>query len=393
MKRTENKRFFDVKGEIYVLIVDNRLGMYYLREVNMQDSDERSCVTGRQWYNDDIPHIPLEDYLDADGNLIDDFKFMGSLDKIIQEEEMHMAVRTVKKLLYMKHETNEINIYDDWGALWEELQKRGEIEKGSEYTLDDIILPEETKDKLRRVIKLMGNNERYARIGAKIDKGILLFGVPGGGKSRAVECMAGEIHAHFIHSCGSDFCLKYVGVGSENVRKLFDEARSHKRAIIFIDELDAVGRERGLGENTERDTTLNQLLVEISKIKPDENIFIVGATNNKDLLDSALIRSGRLSTHIEILPPDKECRKDIFNLYINKLVHEEGIDVDLLAEMTEGCVGADIEYICNNAGLYAVDCDRDVVTLDDLMHEIEDFLNNRELKQQEEKKKKIGFGI
>ena len=239
----------------------------------------------------------------------------------------------------------------------------------------------------------MGNNERYARIGAKIDKGILLFGVPGGGKSRAVECMAGEINAHFIHSCGSDFCLKYVGVGSENVRKLFDEARSHKRAIIFIDELDAVGRERGLGENTERDTTLNQLLVEISKIKPDENIFIVGATNNKDLLDSALIRSGRLSTHIEILPPDKECRKDIFNLYINKLVHEEGIDVDLLAEMTEGCVGADIEYICNNAGLYAVDCDKDVVTLDDLMHEVEDFLNNRELKQQEEKKKKIGFGI
>ena len=387
------KKYFDVKGDIYVLIIDKRLGMYYLREVNMKDSDERSCVTGRQWYNDDIPYIPLDDYLDAEGNLIDDFRFMGSLDKIVEEEQMHTITRTIDKILYMKYESNEIVKYDDWNVLWDVLQKRGDMETGSEYTLDDIILPEETKDKLRRVIKLMSNNERYARIGAKIDKGILLFGVPGGGKSRAVECMAGEIHAHFIHSCGSDFCLKYVGVGSENVRKLFDEARSHKRAIIFIDELDAVGRERGLGENTERDTTLNQLLVEISKIKPDENIFIVGATNNKDLLDSALIRSGRLSTHIEILPPDKECRKDIFNLYINKLVHEEGIDVDLLAEMTEGCVGADIEYICNNAGLYAVDCDRDVVTLDDLMHEIEDFLNNRELKQQEEKKKKIGFGI
>ena len=393
MKRTESKRFFDVKGEIYVLIVDNRLGMYYLREVNMQDSDERSCVTGRQWYNDDIPHIPLEDYLDADGNLIDDFKFMGSLDKIIQEEEMHMAVRTVEKLLYMKHETNEINIYDDWGVLWEELQKRGEIEKGSEYTLDDIILPEETKDKLRRVIKLMGNNERYARIGAKIDKGILLFGEAGTGKSRCVECMAGEMNAHFIYSSGSEFACKYVGTGAENVRKLFNEARQHKRAFIFIDEIDAVGRQRGLGENTERDATLNQLLVEISKIKPEENIFLIGATNHKDLLDGALTRSGRLSTHIEILSPDRDNRIKIFELYINKLVHNEDIDLEQLADMTEDFVGADIEYICNNAGLYAVDCDRDVVTLDDLMHEIEDFLNNRELKQQEEKKKKIGFGI
>ena len=385
------KKYFDVKGDIYVLIIDKRLGMYYLREVNMKDSDERSCVTGRQWYNDDIPYIPLDDYLDAEGNLIDDFRFMGSLDKIVEEEQMHSITRTIDKILYMKYESNEIVKYDDWNVLWDVLQKRGDMETGSEYTLDDIILPEETKDKLRRVIKLMGNNERYARIGAKIDKGILLFGVPGGGKSRAVECMAGEINAHFIHSCGSDFCLKYVGVGSENVRKLFDEARSHKRAIIFIDELDAVGRERGLGENTERDTTLNQLLVEISKIKPNENIFIVGATNNKDLLDSALTRSGRLSTHIEILPPDKECRKNIFDLYINKLVHEEDIDLDLLAEMTEDFVGADIEYICNNAGLYAVDNDRDIVTQDDLMHEIEEFKKGRNLEVKEERRK-IGFG-
>ena len=385
------KKYFDVKGDIYVLIIDKRLGMYYLREVNMKDSDERSCVTGRQWYNDDIPYIPLDDYLDAEGNLIDDFRFMGSLDKIVEEEQMHSITRTIDKILYMKYESNEIVKYDDWNVLWDVLQKRGDMETGSEYTLDDIILPEETKDKLRRVIKLMGNNERYARIGAKIDKGILLFGVPGGGKSRAVECMAGEINAHFIHSCGSDFCLKYVGVGSENVRKLFDEARSHKRAIIFIDELDAVGRERGLGENTERDTTLNQLLVEISKIKPNENIFIVGATNNKDLLDSALTRSGRLSTHIEILPPDKECRKNIFDLYINKLVHEEDIDLDLLAEMTEDFVGADIEYICNNAGLYAVDNDRDIVMQDDLIHEIEEFKKGRNLEVKEERRK-IGFG-
>ena len=204
------KKYFDVKGDIYVLIIDKRLGMYYLREVNMKDSDERSCVTGRQWYNEDIPYIPLEDYLDEDGNLIEDYKFMGSLDKIIEEEQMHLITRTVDKILYMKYESNEIVRYDDWKVLWDVLQKRGDMETGSEYTLDDIILPEETKDKLRRVIKLMSNNERYAKIGAKIDKGILLFGEAGTGKSRCVECIAGEMNAHFIYS--SALCFTLVGI-------------------------------------------------------------------------------------------------------------------------------------------------------------------------------------
>lgn len=385
------KKYFDVKGDIYVLIIDKRLGMYYLREVNMKDSDERSCVTGRQWYNEDIPYIPLEDYLDEDGNLIEDYKFMGSLDKIVEEEQMHMITRTIDKILYMKYESNEIVKYDDWDVLWDVLQKRGDMETGSEYTLDDIILPEETKDKLRRVIKLMSNNERYARIGAKIDKGILLFGEAGTGKSRCVECIAGEMSAHFIYSSGSEFACKYVGTGAENIRKLFAEARQHKKAFIFIDEIDAVGRQRGLGENTERDATLNQLLVEISKIKPHENIFLVGATNHKDLLDGALTRSGRLSTHIEILPPDRDNRIKIFELYINKLVHDEDIDLEMLADMTNDFVGADIEYICNNAGLYAVDNDRDIVTQDDLVHEIEEFKKGRNLEVKEEKRK-IGFG-
>ena len=387
-----DKVFFDVKGNPYVVVIDNRMDLFYLREINIADSDDRSVVTGKQIFSDEIPEINESDFTDREGNLLDDFRFLGTLEQIIEDEKYYKILGLVRRVLYAKHETHEMKVLESWDEFWELIKDRKEeVPKQTEYTLDDIILPEETKDKLRRVIKLMSNNERYARIGAKIDKGILLFGSAGTGKSRCVECMAGEMNAHFIYASGSEFACKYVGVGAENVRKLFEEARKHDKAFIFIDEIDAVGRQRGLGENTERDATLNQLLVEISKIKPHENIFLIGATNHKDLLDGALTRSGRLSTHIEILSPDRENRIKIFELYINKLVHNENIDLEELADITEDFVGADIEYICNNAGLYAVDDDRDIVEMEDILHEIEEFKKNRKLEVKEERRK-IGFG-
>lgn len=374
-----DKVFFDVKGNSYMLSICEISEKFYIRKINVEDSDKESVVTGKQIFADEIPEIK-SDFIE--GNLLEEIEY----------EKYHKILETVEEVLYAKHESRDIKVLENWNEFWELIKDRKEeISKQTKYTLDDIILPEETKDKLRRVIKLMGNNERYARIGAKIDKGILLFGSAGTGKSRCVECMANEMNAHFIYSSGSEFCLKYVGTGVENVRNLFEKARRYNKSFIFIDEIDAVGRQRGLGDNTERDATLNQLLVEISKIKPHENIFLVGATNHKDLLDSALTRSGRLSTHIEILPPDRENRIKIFELYINKLIHNENIDLEELADMTEDFVGADIEYICNNAGLYAVDNDRDVVEMEDILHEIEEFKKNRKL-EVKEKRRKIGFG-
>lgn len=383
------KIFFTIENDVYVVILDFMMDRFYVRLIDLKKSSREVPLYSEKVFGGTLPCVDEEEFLDEDGDPYDWIEENGLEDAMKKDQEDNVRY-LVMEVLSFKYGNAPIRKYDTWEKAWDKIKDSIEVVSEDKPTLDEVILPKETKDKLYQIVRLLNNNEKYAKIGAKVEKGMLLSGLPGTGKTRAMECLANEIDAKFILKCGSEFAVKYVGVGGDNVRKLFEEARKHKKAIIFIDEVDAVGGKRGEDNNKERDTTLNQLLVEISKIKPNENIFVVGATNHKELLDEAITRSGRLSIHLEIPMPDEECREKIFELYINKLVHTDDMNFNEFSILTEGLSGADIEFICNQAAINVVDDDRDIVTMQDILNQIEDFKKSRNMEKKKEKQC-VGF--
>ena len=258
--------------------------------------------------------------------------------------------------------------------------------------IDDVIMPEETKREITQMMRFIRKREKYEAIGARIPKNILLYGKPGTGKSMIAKAISNECNVHFMYRAGSEFARRYVGDSPKEIKKMFKEAREKAPTILFIDEIDALGKKRSEDTNGEDVKALTQLLTELDGFDTTDDVFLIGATNTLDLLDPALLRSGRFDRKIKILVPNEENRKAMFELYIGKVKHEDDIDCELYSVRTLGLTGADISTIVNNAAIAAVDDDRDKVSNDDILNEIDKILMFDDSENSLEKKKNaIGF--
>jgi cell division protease FtsH len=235
-------------------------------------------------------------------------------------------------------------------------------------TFADVAGVDEAKEEVREIVDFLREPAKFASIGGRIPRGILLVGPPGTGKTLLARSMAGEAKVPFISSSGSDFVEMYAGVGAARVRKLFREARRHKSCIIFIDELDAVGRNRGGNSlsHEEREQTLNQLLVEMDGFAQSEGVIVVAATNRQDILDAALLRPGRFDRQVTVGNPDLKGREQILRVHTKKIALQPDIDLRSIARGTPGFSGADLANLMNEAALLAARVGRTTVTNGDL---------------------------
>lgn len=269
------------------------------------------------------------------------------------------------------------------------------FDKGTKVniTFKDVAGLDEAKVEVMEIVDFLKNPKKYTSLGGKIPKGALLVGPPGTGKTLLAKAMAGEAQVPFFSMSGSDFVELFVGVGASRVRDLFKQAREKAPCIIFIDEIDAIGRARGknmMMSNDERENTLNQLLVEMDGFGGDTGIIILAATNRPDVLDSALLRPGRFDRQISIDKPDVKGREAIFKVHLEPIKHSGKLDIHKLAEQTPGFAGADIANVCNEAALIAARKGKAEVEMDDFQDAIDRVIGGLEKKNKiilpEEKK-------
>ena len=230
-------------------------------------------------------------------------------------------------------------------------------DNADKVTFKDVAGLSEAKTEIEEIVEFLKNPQRYTDLGGKIPKGALLVGPPGTGKTLLAKAVAGEANVPFFSLSGSDFVEMFVGVGASRVRDLFRQAKEKAPCIVFIDEIDAVGRARGrnpnMGSNDERENTLNQLLTEMDGFGTNSGVIILAATNRADILDKALLRAGRFDRQIYVDLPDLNDRVAIFNVHLRKIKKDDSVDVELLARQTPGFSGAEIANVCNEAALIA----------------------------------------
>lgn len=242
-------------------------------------------------------------------------------------------------------------------------------EMDTKVTFNDVAGCEEAKEELREVVDFLKTPDKYQALGGKIPKGVLLLGPPGTGKTLLAKAVAGEARVPFFSMSGADFVEMFVGVGASRVRDLFEQARANAPCIVFIDEIDAVGRQRGAGlggGHDEREQTLNQLLVEMDGFNTSENIILLAATNRPDVLDSALLRPGRFDRQVVVDKPDVVGREKILKIHLRKIPLAQEVDLKTIAKGTPGFAGADLANLCNEAALIAARANRTEVTKADL---------------------------
>jgi cell division protease FtsH len=235
-------------------------------------------------------------------------------------------------------------------------------------TFADVAGADEAKEELQEIIEFLKDPAKFSRLGGRLPKGVLLVGPPGTGKTLLARAVAGEAGRPFFQMSGSDFVEMFVGVGASRVRDLFEEGKAHAPCIIFVDEIDAVGRHRGAGlggGHDEREQTLNALLVEMDGFESNEGVILLAATNRPDVLDPALLRPGRFDRQIVVDPPDLKGREGILRVHAKKLPLADDVKLQLIARGTPGMSGADLENICNEAALLAARRDGDKVSMDD----------------------------
>lgn len=251
-------------------------------------------------------------------------------------------------------------------------------------TFNDVAGLEGAKEEIQEIVEFLRNPEKYTSIGGKIPKGALLVGPPGTGKTLLAKAVAGEAKVPFFSLSGSDFVEMFVGVGASRVRDLFKQAKEKSPAIIFIDEIDAIGRARGKsnfsGSNDERENTLNQLLTEMDGFGTNTNVIVLAATNRAEILDKALMRAGRFDRQIYVDLPDVRERKQIFEVHLSKIKKVDDLDVDFLSKQTPGFSGADIANVCNEAALTAARKNKTQVDKQDFLDAVDRIVGGLEKK-------------
>ncbi|MFV0366619.1 MAG: ATP-dependent zinc metalloprotease FtsH [Mangrovibacterium sp.] len=274
------------------------------------------------------------------------------------------------------------------------------FDKGSKVnvTFKEVAGLSEAKQEIEEIVSFLKSPEKYTKLGGKIPKGALLVGPPGTGKTLLAKAVAGEAHVPFFSMSGSDFVEMFVGVGASRVRDLFKQAKEKSPCIIFIDEIDAIGRARGnrpnMGSNDERENTLNQLLTEMDGFDTNSGIIILAATNRAEILDSALMRAGRFDRQIQVELPDLNEREDIFKVHLRNLKLNSEVKVSFLAKQTPGFSGADIANVCNEAALIAARKDHETVMKQDFLDAVDRIIGGLEKKNKiisADEKKRIAF--
>lgn len=258
------------------------------------------------------------------------------------------------------------------------------VERDTQVTFDDVAGVDEAKEELEEVVQFLKQPQQYSRLGAHIPKGILLVGPPGTGKTLFAKAIAGEAKVPFFSISGSEFVEMFVGVGAARVRDLFEQARKQAPAIVFIDELDALGRARGVqglgGGHDEKEQTLNQLLVEMDGFDPSHGLVLLAATNRPEILDPALLRAGRFDRQVLVDRPDKVGRVAILKVHSKKVTLSSNLDLEAIAALTPGFTGADLANLINEAALLATRRKGDEVTMDDFTRAIERIVAGLEKK-------------
>ncbi len=264
-------------------------------------------------------------------------------------------------------------------------------------TFDDVAGIEEAKQELREVVEFLSEPDKFTRLGARIPKGVLLMGAPGTGKTLLARAVAGEAGVPFYSISGSEFVEMFVGVGASRVRDLFDQARRNSPCIVFVDEIDAVGRHRGAGlggSHDEREQTLNQILVEMDGFDTDTRVIVIAASNRPDILDPALLRPGRFDRRVVLDRPDMNGRKGILEVHVRGKPLAKDVDLMLLAKQTPGFTGADIENLVNEAAILAARLDKKAIEMEDFQESVERVIAGPERKSRlisEEEKNIIAY--
>ena len=337
-------------------------------QVDIQDEAEISFITANGFYG--VARIPY-----YDSSLMDELESMN-VDIVGSVADVSIWVLLLNLLPWIIFLVIIFSMYRQVGAaggsrMMGQFGKSHATQysaKDNKVLFKDVAGQKESKYELQEVVDFLKNPERYVKIGAKIPKGVLLVGPPGTGKTLLARAVAGEAGVSFFHTSGSDFVEMFVGMGAARVRDLFETGRKNAPCIIFIDEIDAVGRSRGSGlggGHDERDQTLNQILVEMDGFSTDPGVIVMAATNRPDVLDPALLRPGRFDRQVTVDLPDVQERLDILRIHSAKVKCEPGLDLERVARATPGSSGADLANLVNEAALYAARSRREMVNMDD----------------------------
>ncbi len=326
----------------------------FINDINTGYNSEGKIANYRQRYNEANPNAPLiEDYIP-----ISDNTFLTSVLPYL----LLVGVMIIFTVIVMRQSTGG-------GKMSNFSRANVRQQSGKKVTFNDVAGADEEKQELEEIVDFLKNPGKYRDIGARIPKGVLLVGPPGTGKTLLAKAVAGEAGAPFFSISGSDFVEMFVGVGASRVRDLFEQAKKKTPSIIFIDEIDAVGRQRGAGlggGHDEREQTLNQLLVEMDGFTENESIIVMAATNRRDILDPALLRPGRFDRQIVVNYPDIKGREEILKVHTRNKNMGPDVDLKTIAATTAGFTGADLENLVNEAALLAARANRRAITKKDI---------------------------
>ena len=341
-----------------------------VKQVEINDSQTVNYVLNNG--ENKVTRIPYFDSTLIDRLLVNDVAVIGTprkvnvLELIINLLPLLFLIYLMSMFMRQAKAMNGKNMLNDFGQSHaREYKANGK----DSVNFSDVAGQEEAKTELQEIVEFLKNPKKFTALGARIPKGVLLVGPPGTGKTLIARAVAGESGVSFFHTPGSDFVEMFVGMGASRVRDLFAQARKKAPCIIFIDELDAVGRSRGAGlggGHDEREQTLNQMLVEMDGFETDKGIIVMAATNRPDVLDSALLRPGRFDRQVSVELPDIKEREAILKIHFKKVKAEEDLDIKRIARATPGCSGADLANLVNEAALLAARASKPFVTMVDV---------------------------